>query len=85
MKKCFYLKKLSIGILQKTGFIKINLVNERSDAMFGRPSLSHLQLVLSSWANGAEWKLDDETNMIKLLNSDGTSHNAAVAACDEGL
>ena len=41
--------------------------------------------MLLSWVNGAEWKLDDEPNLSKLLNPDGTFYNAAVAGCDEGL
>ena len=57
----------------------------QQDIMFGTLSHSHLLLVLLSWANGAEWTLEDEPNLSKLLNPDGTFNNAAVAACDEGL
>ena len=56
-----------------------------NDIMYGTLSHSHLLLVLLSWLNGAEWKLDDEPNLSKLLNPDGTFNNAAVAACDEDL
>ena len=55
------------------------------DSMYGMWSHSHLLLVLLSWANGAEWKVQDEPNLSKLLNSDGTFYNAAVAACDDDL
>ena len=41
------------------------------DIMFGTLSHSHLLLVLLSWANGAEWTLEDEPNLSKLLNPDG--------------
>ena len=41
------------------------------DSMYGMWSHSHLLLVLLSWANGAECKVQDEPNLSKLLNSDG--------------
>ena len=53
--------------------------------MYGTLSHSHLLLVLLSWVNGAEWKVEDEPNLSKLLNPDGTFFNAAVAACDDDL
>ena len=53
--------------------------------MYGTLSHSHLLLVLLSWANGAEWKLEDEPQWRHMLNADGTFYNAAVAGCDEGL
>ena len=53
--------------------------------MYGTLSHSHLLLVLLSWLNGAEWKIEDEPNLSKLLNPDGTFNTAAVAACDEDL
>ena len=56
-----------------------------NDIMYGTLSHSHLLLVLLSWLNGAEWKIDDEPNLSKLLNPDGTFNTAAVAACDEDL
>ena len=56
-----------------------------NDIMYGTLSHSHLLLVLLSWANGAEWKIEDEPNLSKLLNPDGTFCNAAVAACDADL
>ena len=56
-----------------------------NDIMYGTLSHSHLLLVLLSWANGAEWKLEDEPQWRQMLNPDGTFYNAAVAACDEGL
>ena len=56
-----------------------------NDLMYGALSHSHLLLVLLSWANGAEWTLEDEPNLSKLLNPDGTFNTAAVAACDEDL
>ena len=54
------------------------------DIMFGTLSHSHLLHVLLSWAHGAEWALEDEPNLNKLLNPNGTLNNAAVAAGDEG-
>ena len=59
-----------------------SLINE---IMYGTLSHSHLLLVLLSWLNGAEWKIDDEPNLSKLLNPDGTFNTAAVAACDEDV
>ena len=56
-----------------------------NDIMYGTLSHSHLLLVLLSWANGAEWKLEDEPQWRHMLNPDGTFYNAAVAACDEDL
>ena len=56
-----------------------------NDIMYGTLSHSHLLLVLLSWANGAEWKLEDEPQWRQMLNPDGTFYNAAVAGCDEGL
>ena len=56
-----------------------------NDIMYGTLSHSHLLLVLLSWANGAEWKLEDEPQWRQMLNPDGTFYTAAVAACDEGL
>ena len=41
--------------------------------------------MLLSGAIGAQWNFEDEPSMNNLLNSDGMPHNAAVAACDEGL
>ena len=41
------------------------------ETVFGTLSHSHLLLVLLSWANGAEWTLEDEPNLSKLLNPDG--------------
>ena len=50
------------------------------DSMYGMWSHSHLLLVLLSWANGAEWKVQDEPNPSKLLNSD----NNYVLQCRSG-
>ena len=55
------------------------------DVMYGTLSHSHLLLVLLSWLNGAEWKVEDEPNVSKLLNPDGTFCKAAVAALDDDL
>ena len=55
------------------------------EIMFGTLSHSHLLLVLLSWANGAEWKVEDEPNLSKLLNPDGSFNKAAMAACDADL
>ena len=40
---------------------------------------------LLAWANGAHWNVEDEPNLCKLLNPDGSFYNAAVAACDADL
>ena len=56
-----------------------------NDIMYGTLSHSHLLLVLLSWLNGAEWKVEDEPNVSKLLNPDGTFCKAAVAALDDDL
>ena len=53
--------------------------------MYGTLSHSHILLVLLSWLTGAEWKVEDEPNLSKLLNSDGTFCKAAVAALDDDL
>ena len=53
--------------------------------MYGTLSHSHLLLVLLAWANGANWNVEDEPNLCKLLNPDGSFYNAAVAACDADL
>ena len=63
----------------------VKCFSQLHDIMYGTLSHSHLLLVLLSWLNGAEWKIDDEPNLSKLLNPDGTFYNAAVAACDEDL
>ena len=55
------------------------------DIMFGTLSHSHLLLVLLSWLNGAEWKVEDEPNVSMLLKPDSTFCKAAVAALDEDL
>ena len=56
-----------------------------NDIMYGTLSHSHLLLVLLAWANGAEWKVEDEPTLSKLLNPDGSFYNAAVAARDADL
>ena len=56
-----------------------------NDIMYGSLSHSHLLLVLLAWANGATWNVEDEPNLCKLLNPDGSFYNAAVAACDADL
>ena len=56
-----------------------------NDIMYGTLSHSHLLLVLLAWANGANWNVEDEPNLCKLLNPDGSFYNAAVAACDADL
>ena len=53
--------------------------------MYGTLSHSHLLLVLLAWANGANWNVEDEPNLCKLWNPDGSFYNAAVAACDADL
>ena len=53
--------------------------------MYGTLSHSHLLLVLLAWLMGADWKVQYEPNMCKLLNPDGSFYNAAVAACDADL
>ena len=53
--------------------------------MYDTLSHSHLLLVLLAWANGADWNGEDEPNLCKLLNPDGSFYNAAVAACDADL
>ena len=63
----------------------VKCFSQLHDIMYGTLSHSHLLLVLLSWLNGAEWKIDDEPNLSKLLNPDGTFNTAAVAACDEDL
>ena len=63
----------------------VECCSQLHDTMYGTLSHSHLLLVLLSWLNGAEWKIDDEPNLSKLLNPDGTFNTAAVAACDEDL
>ena len=66
----------------------VECFSQLHDIMYGTLSHSHLLLVLLSWLNGAEWKIDDEPNLShlsKLLNPDGTFNTAAVAACDEDL
>ena len=55
------------------------------DIMYGALSHSHLLLVLLSVANGAEWKVEEDPILSKLLNPDGSFYNAAVAACDADL
>ena len=52
------------------------------DIMYGTLLHLHLLLVLLAWANGADWNVEDEPNLCKLLNPDGSFYNAAVAACD---
>ena len=56
-----------------------------NDIMYCTFSHSHLLLVLLSFANGAEWKVEDDPILSKLLNPDGSFYNAAVAACDADL
>ena len=63
----------------------VECFSQLHDIMYATLSHSHLLLVLLSWLNGAEWKIDDEPNLSKLLNPDGTFNTAAVAACDEDL
>ena len=41
--------------------------------------------MLLSFANGAEWEVEDEPNLSKLVNPDGSCYNAAVAVSDAGL
>ena len=53
--------------------------------MYGTLSHSQLLLVLVAWANDAAWNVEDEPNLCKLLNPDGSFYNAAVAACDADL
>ena len=53
--------------------------------LYGTLSHSHLLLVLLAWANGADWNVEDEPNLCKLLNPYGSFYNAAVAACDADL
>ena len=53
--------------------------------MYATLSHSHLLLVLLSWLNGADWKLEDEPTLSKLLNANGAFCDAAVAALDDGL
>ena len=43
-----------------------------NDIMYGTLSHSHLLLVLLAWANGADWNVEDEPNLCKLLNPDGS-------------
>ena len=50
--------------------------------MYGTLSHSHILLVLLSLANGADWKAEDALNLMHFLSLDGSSHPAAVAACD---
>ena len=63
----------------------VKCFSQLHDIMYGTLSHSHLLLVLLSWLNGAEWKIDDEPNLSKLLNPDGSFYNAAMAACDADL
>ena len=63
----------------------VECFSQLHDIMYGTLSHSHLLLVLLSWLNGAAWKIEDEPNLSKLLNPDGTFNTAAVAACDEDL
>ena len=53
--------------------------------MYGTLSHSHLLLVFLAWANGANWNVEDDPNLCKLLNPDVSFYNAAVAACDADL
>ena len=53
--------------------------------MYATLSHSHLLLVLLSWLNGADWKLEDEPTLRKLLNANGAFCDAAVAAFDDDL
>ena len=48
----------------------VKCFSQLHDIMYATLSHSHLLLVLLSWLNGAEWKIDDEPNLSKLLNSD---------------
>ena len=58
----------------------VECFSQLHDIMYATLSHSHLLLVLLSWLNGADWKIDDEPNLSKLLNPDGTFNTAAVAA-----
>ena len=53
--------------------------------MYATLSHSHLLLVLLSWLNGADWKLEDEPTLSKFLNANGAFCDAAVAALDDAL
>ncbi len=55
------------------------------DIMYATLSHSHLLLVLLSWSNGADWKLEDEPTLRKLLNANGAFSDAAVTAFDDDL
>ncbi|MDA8584454.1 hypothetical protein N9L68_09455 [bacterium] len=41
--------------------------------------------MLLAWFDGADWKVEDEPNLCKLLDPDGSFSSAAVAACDADL
>ena len=54
--------------------------------MYATLSHSHILLVLLSWLNGADWKLEYyEPTLRKLLNANGAFCDAAVAAFDDDL
>ena len=56
-----------------------------SDIMYGTLSHSHLLLVLLSWLNGAEKKIEEDPSFSELLKADGTFCSTAVAALDDDL
>ena len=63
----------------------VNCFSLTNDIMYGTLSHSNLLLVLLAWLMGADWKVEYEPNMCKLLNPDGSFSSAAVAACDADL
>ena len=56
----------------------------QSDAMYGTLSHSHLLLVLLTFLNGGQWKVDGDT-LKTLLTPEGSFSPAAVAAYDFDL